>query len=202
MITKTASEVAASLDGAGYPLRLCREDQELLSANGLVVVIGNSDDIISFYGAIDDESGVYNGGNVLLDKDGLLESEEQFFEGRPSAAQATQYHERIQAAKKIKAKWCEGGLIPWTYETDIKHETFKIMDEGSVYCVGLVFHVDDLNGLSDFDAKQAGFKKRLAEHMREAEAIAYEYFKNCEVGPEREKAALVYENIRTALRVG
>ncbi|MBO9492254.1 hypothetical protein J7384_17970 [Endozoicomonas sp. G2_1] len=44
-------------------------------------------------------------------------------------------------------------------------------------------------------------KKKLLELMREAEKLAYDYFQNCEVGSERNAAAQVYENIRTATMV-
>lgn len=38
------------------------------------------------------------------------------------------------------------------------------------------------------------------EKLREAEKAWYEYFGMCEVGPDRERAAQVYENVRTATR--
>lgn len=44
-------------------------------------------------------------------------------------------------------------------------------------------------------------KRKRDVLMREAEQAAYEYFKECEVGEEREKAHDVYENLRTAGRV-
>ncbi|MDN3394595.1 MULTISPECIES: hypothetical protein [unclassified Pseudoalteromonas] len=50
-------------------------------------------------------------------------------------------------------------------------------------------------------SEQVERKKELLKLMREAEKLAYEYFKNCEVGEERVAAGLVYENIRTATMV-
>lgn len=44
-------------------------------------------------------------------------------------------------------------------------------------------------------------KDKRNQLMREAEKAAYEYFCECEVGVEREKAHDVYENLRTAGRV-
>lgn len=37
-----------------------------------------------------------------------------------------------------------GKPIPWTYETDIPHETFVIYNDGEPYCRGIVFSVDDV----------------------------------------------------------
>ena len=39
------------------------------------------------------------------------------------------------------------------------------------------------------------------EKLREAEKAWYEYFGLCEVGRDRERAAQVYENVRTATRI-
>lgn len=37
-----------------------------------------------------------------------------------------------------------GSDIPWTYKTNIPHLDFNIMEEGEVYCEGLVFFIGDL----------------------------------------------------------
>ena len=48
---------------------------------------------------------------------------------------------------------------------------------------------------------QLASARRVAhEKLREAEKAWYEYFCMCEVGPDRERAAEVYENVRTATR--
>lgn len=49
----------------------------------------------------------------------------------------------------IDARWCDGmnrdGLpATWTYETEIPCERFDIWEDGEVYCVGLVFSIEDL----------------------------------------------------------
>ena len=44
-------------------------------------------------------------------------------------------------------------------------------------------------------------KNKRHHLMREAEKTAYEYFCNCELGSEREKAHEIYENLRNAGRV-
>lgn len=55
-----------------------------------------------------------------------------------------------------------------------------------------------LSGLSPMTSA----KDEITAKVRELELLAYEYFKSCEVGPERTQAGMVYENIRTALKVG
>lgn len=94
---------------------------------------------------------------------------------------------------------------------------FKAVDNSINYCVAQI----DCNSLSFEEKKKLGYKiqdrwnvenqkdfennqdllKELQKTMRHAEKLAYEYFKNCEVGLEREQAGVRYENIRTAMRV-
>lgn len=50
--------------------------------------------------------------------------------------------------------------------------------------------------------KLAWAKTVAQEKLREAEKAWYEYFCMCEVGDERTRAADVYENVRTATRIG
>lgn len=54
-----------------------------------------------------------------------------------------------ERANWIDARWCDGmnrdGLpATWTYETEIPCERFDIWEDGEVYCVGLVFSIEDL----------------------------------------------------------
>lgn len=44
-------------------------------------------------------------------------------------------------------------------------------------------------------------KTEMLAKLREAEQLAYQYFCECDVGPERIRAHDVYENIRRATRV-
>ena len=50
----------------------------------------------------------------------------------------------LKAAKTIKAVWHNEGGPCWTFETDIPHETFTIMEDGAPWCIGIVFSMADL----------------------------------------------------------
>lgn len=125
----TKKEVAEQLNGRAYgdiPKELCEAAKEA----GLVIVCGASDDLMEFYGAIEDEGGCFDGGTVWFDKDGVSQ-------------------DGSLRANEIKALWCEGhtsdGLpATWTYETEIPHETFNIWEDGELYCVGIVFSIEDI----------------------------------------------------------
>ena len=43
-----------------------------------------------------------------------------------------------------KAVWHDKCGPFWTFETDIPHETFTIMEDGAPWCIGIVFSVADL----------------------------------------------------------
>jgi hypothetical protein len=53
-----------------------------------------------------------------------------------------------QTGVPIEAIWCpngEGNNGPsWAYKTEIPHAEFKIMEEGDVYCIGIVFRLDQI----------------------------------------------------------
>ena len=40
--------------------------------------------------------------------------------------------------------WHDEGGPCWTFETDIPHETFTIMEDGEPWCIGMVFSMKDL----------------------------------------------------------
>ena len=123
----TKKEFADKLNGrvyATYP-QFTTSEVETAKENGWIIVYGASDDLMEFEGAIYDEAGCYDGGNVYFDKDGVGEDK----------------------TNCITAKWCEeidGRQVCWSYETDIPHENFKIMEDGEVYSIGMIISIEDL----------------------------------------------------------
>lgn len=125
----TAKELAEKLDGRAYGDSFDDVKQEA-KESGLVIVYGASDDLMEFDGAIYDEGGCFDGGRVYFDRNGVNQEGEE-------------------RANWIDAVWCDGmnrdGLpATWTYETEIPCERFDIWEDGEIYCVGLVFSIEDL----------------------------------------------------------
>lgn len=125
----TKKELAEKLNGKSLDYDFDLELEEARQ-NGLVVVTAASDDLMEFDGAINDEGGCYEGGKVYFDKDGVSQ------DGTPRA-------------NVIEALWCkdtnkDGILATWTYETDIPHETFELWEDEELYCIGIVFSIEDL----------------------------------------------------------
>lgn len=47
--------------------------------------------------------------------------------------------------------WHDGGCPCWTFETDIPHETFTIVEDGEIWCVGIVFSMKFLAPLENLE---------------------------------------------------
>lgn len=126
--------LAAILNGRAYRDEMTKEEQRQAKAAGLVVVTGGSDDLVSFYGAIDDEAGASDGTRVHLSAEGLLKS-------KCDCSDCPYFEEVRQRAPFIDVAWGRDG---WRYETKIPHATFDIFDEGELFSKGIVFRMADI----------------------------------------------------------
>jgi len=131
-------EVADKLNGIQYgsegevlTLTYCKE----LRREGIVVVRGYSDDLIEFDGAISDELGAYD---HYFNAKGLVRNE--------CDDDDCPYFEKMMkdVLYYVKAVWCETKEYCWTYDTNIPHATFDVMEDEDKYCRGIVFRLSDL----------------------------------------------------------
>lgn len=138
----TAKGLADILDGAKYGFRLTDEIKAQAKHDGLVIVYGASDDLMELRGAINDEVDVYEGGTVYFDDKGLL----KFHDDCGGERELCPYYAAAKKnAKTITAVWCPDGTdFAWMYETDIPHATFRVLEDGEHYCLGIVFSMEDL----------------------------------------------------------
>ena len=131
--------IAAALDGRDIDHEIACFEEKLAKEAGLVVVYGYSDDIAVFVGAINDEVSCYDGGEIYIDKSGIMQEPDLL-----NSCNGCPYFQKAKEdGKLIKAVWGNNG-ISWTYETTIPHSTFEIMEDGEVYCRGIVFKLSDL----------------------------------------------------------
>lgn len=133
----TVEEVAKMLNGRECRGEVSDEEEKKIADSGIVVVFGASDDLCEFRGAICDEAGCYDGGEVLVTRGGLVEPHDD------CECDYCGYETSISEAQVINAKWHDGD-IAWTYETEIPHKTFDVMEDDEVYCRGIVFKLEDL----------------------------------------------------------
>jgi len=137
----TTQELATKLDGSEYPLRITPHVRGIAVASGLLIVYGASDDLVEFDGAWSDEGGVYNGGTVSIDREGIVPD---FGSVEHEVSEVEKWMRRNKAAAKVEALWCEEEGFSWTYKTDLPHVDFLVMEDGEPYCRGMVIALADL----------------------------------------------------------
>lgn len=140
-----ALEIAQKLHGMGYPLRIPKDVQDEAKAAGIVIVYGRSDDLMEFDGAVSDEVSAWDGTTALVDAKGVLPSWESLQDDGDESRHAD-YHARKPHVVGIEAVWCPKDMpgTSWAYKTAIPHATFDIMEEGDIYCRGIVFALADI----------------------------------------------------------
>jgi hypothetical protein len=130
--TITMEEAAAALDGSEYGNEGSRELFARMKVAGLVAAFGASDDLIELRGAIHDEFGAFDGGKAHIDDRGLPKNACPYFE------------KRLEWAPYVEALWCPEGVEgepSWLMKMSDDRPTmsFSIMEEGDLYCIGIVF---------------------------------------------------------------
>jgi hypothetical protein len=136
----TPKELAAALDGVEYRKEDTRFDASAVKSSGNVIVYGASDDLMEFRGAIYDERLAYEGTTTHVSPDGLLDAPDCDCDAAEEL-----FKIKLSDAASIRAIWGEGD-VSWRYETSIPHETFNVMEDGEVYCEGIVFNLASISG--------------------------------------------------------
>lgn len=135
----TIQEFAASLNGREYPFEPTKDEIAIAKANRWVIVFGASDDLIEFRGSVYDEDGAP--GEHLIGKGGLLQrpdEDEQETLRKFGHEWSADISNRGLAC--IKSIWCpKDPAASWAYEINREHATFDVMEDGEIYCRGLVF---------------------------------------------------------------
>lgn len=131
-------ELAKLIHGREYGEEITSRESDIAENNGLVVAFIYSDDCIEFRGAI-------HGCQERREEDlkigskGLL----QYIHERDEIElrKAREYIEREKfALNTIKVDWKRVTRI----SIDCPHSTFSVMEDGELFCVGIVFAIADL----------------------------------------------------------
>jgi len=133
----TKEQLAASIDGSEYPLRLSGQTTKEAAAANLVIVYGASDDLTEFEGAICDELDAFEGATHYLTAEGLYPGNQCCEDDCPNYIPPSEDN-----AVTLKAIWCPDEEKSWAFKTGIPYATFNIMEDGGVYCEGIVFSMD------------------------------------------------------------
>ena len=118
-----------------------------LEENGIVAVIGASDDLCEMYGAIHDEFDCYNGNTLYWNgKNFFTESQKEEFLGYVDD-QYPEFFEMCQKLFKNNAHYIkieDGKNCQFEYTTNIPNVRFAVMEDDELYCAGILFFAKDL----------------------------------------------------------
>jgi len=136
---------AATLNGREYGDEITEAEETMAFANGLLVVFGYSDDNVELRGAVRDEIGMYDGGRFSMTSEGavmlLLE------DMAPTEKEEAREYFRKDALPRISVDcvWSPSDepSLSWRYSTTAPHATFDVMEDGEVYCRGIVIDLKE-----------------------------------------------------------
>jgi hypothetical protein len=136
----TKEELAARLNGRQYGHEITEAESIEARSARLVVVFGYSDDNTEFIGAFHDEVPSWDETEIYVSKSGVLPKHDK----EDCSCDFCGYEEAKSKCELITARLASG---PYVWETKIPHATFEIMEDGDVYCRGIVFSIDDIRAM-------------------------------------------------------
>lgn len=116
-------KLAKQLAGIAYPvgLNMPKDLVDEAVENDLVVIYGASDDNICMQGAVYDEVGAYDGGEIFLDGHGLVPPRDMCDD---DDEMLEDHFKRMGSAKKVEGIFDSNGYV-WRFETGVPHATFE-----------------------------------------------------------------------------
>lgn len=134
----TREQFAALLNGREYRSEMTAQENDSASNSGLLVVYGASDDLTEFGGVIYDEAGACDGATHRIGANMRLLDEPRDDHDELIEAGWTP----PQVLMSVKAEWCPEGFDgSWRISFDGPHSKFNIMEDGELYCEGVVIDV-------------------------------------------------------------
>lgn len=142
----TPQDFAARLNGREYGSEITKPEEAEAKAAGLVVVFGYSDDNVELRGAISEEVGMFDGGTVCVTSEGTLMPMWEDIDCTDKDVAREYFRKDALPRVGIECEWSpldEEGLS-WRYKTRLPHATFDVIEDGEVYCRGIVFALADV----------------------------------------------------------
>ena len=132
----TAEEFARLLDGREYGSEMSKEENELAAVNRLFVFLGESDDEFKSRGILNYFFNAVNGIEVTIAKTlntpywGVIHEEMK--------VQASAFVKNLKNFTVKAILFPEDPDTTWLITTDVPHATFDIMEDGDLFCRGIV----------------------------------------------------------------
>ena len=142
-------ELAELLNGRSYGNEIENDEAHTAETSGLIVIFGASDDLVEFRGAIYDELSAYGGADFVIATPGMevpFSEDDETYRKAKVLEPIPIEEESITTVNRFSALWCPGELgCSWLIKTELPHSSFDIMEEGELYCRGIVVDVKSLS---------------------------------------------------------
>jgi hypothetical protein len=133
-----AKEWAKKLNGREIGNEITETESGSARVDGVVVMYGYSDDLVLSAGAFgDEEFDAYEGARIPISRNG-------FFKNRCADEECPYHDDEKKGAPIITAWWIGKGNPSWNISATFDHHTFEIMEDGEVFCRGIVFDVESV----------------------------------------------------------
>ena len=141
--------LAEMINGRSYRNEMHKEEEQIAKESCLVVIFGASDDLVEFRGAIYDEIEAYDGTHFIIATPGTeipVDEDEETYR-KAKKLEAVPIEEESPTKKnRFEAVWSpDEPECSWLIKTDLPHSTFDIMEDGELYCRGLIIEVAALS---------------------------------------------------------
>ena len=147
----TKEMLAQQLDGNEYRREMTREQEQTAKKNNLLVLFGESDDLLVMRGAVHDEATAWDGCEYALVLDGELyaDSEEENTYHKAVGCEVLPLpdeYDNNNNPRLIRAEWCPEDRpgLSWRISSNMPAASFTIKEDGEPYCEGIVIDLDEL----------------------------------------------------------
>ena len=144
-------EFAAKLNGRDYGNELTPDERNEAKESGLIVIYGASDELVEFEGVISDELSGYDGAEFILVTPGSVLELIDADDDERTLLEVFKHYDAIpvddasKVENQVSAKWePEDPNCSWLIETNLPHAIFDIMEDGGLFCRGVVIDSKDV----------------------------------------------------------
>jgi hypothetical protein len=136
-------EFATLLDGREYGNEISIDEEFIARDNELLVCFCSSDDLLIFKGIFNDETGSTAYIRIDVKTGGIKLAEEDETETLEEIREFTGFRLNCQRIKMVR-QWYIDGTEGFCIKTTLPHSTFDIMEDGELYCRGIVIKKADV----------------------------------------------------------
>ena len=143
----TKEQFAEMLNGSEYRNEISRDQAKIAKDHNLLVCFGASDDLLEMRGIINDELGAWDGCTAVIYKnkqEGYSVKTLEEFKEIQEILDDNDIDFSIPTIS-IEAEWSpKEPECSWLIKTALPHASFDILEEGDLYCRGIVISGDDI----------------------------------------------------------